>query len=152
MADVYYPILTAVQTVIQGLNLTGIADDDVRVQWVPTTKIPEDITLPAVLISPTKSETINANVGVVGKDDIGYPVGIYLLDKQNRDVTANLERNLGWRSAVIKAFHEKRLSGVSSILYTRVEPDTIVDIPAFFAQNLWKSSLVLRFYSREART
>jgi hypothetical protein len=71
-------------------------------------------------------------------------------DNQERTREANLDQYLLWREQIARAFRQQRLSGVPEIYTCIVEPDQVVGADAW-SKNLFASSLVLRFLSRERR-
>lgn len=154
-SSVYYSILAAVQTQIQALNLTGIANN-VILKKLPTTEdfnIGATYTWPACLVTPgVGMRELMARDGSTNlSNDLGYPVSVALLDNDNRSPSANFNRDLLWRQKIIRQFEHKRLSGVSDVYLCRVEPDVILQ-PAAWMQNVWASLLTLRFFTRESRT
>ena len=154
-SSVYYSILAAVQTQIQALNLTGIANN-VILKKLPTTEdfnVGATYTWPASVVAPGvgQREQMYREGSTNQSNDLGYPVSIVLLDNDNRSQTANFDRDLLWRQKIIRQFEHKALSGASDVYLCRVEPDTILQ-PAAWLNNVWASMLTLRFFTRESRT
>lgn len=153
--SVYYSILAAVQTQIQGLSLAGIASN-VILKKIPTT---DDFNVggandyPACIVAPglAMRETMFREGSTNQSNDIGYPVSVVLLDNDNGNQTANFNRDLLWRQRIIRQFEHKALTGASDVYLCRVEPEVVVQ-PAAWARNLWVSLFTLRFFTRESRT
>lgn len=145
---VHYRILEAVKTGVNAIGLSGIPSAQVHRVWLP--RVLEGLTtFPAVLICPVGAETdVSA---LTGRDDIGYPVLVALVDKQQADNVANMPRNLLWRQKVARYFRHQRLSGVTEVqLPTEIIPDQVV-LPEAFSKNLFMSAILFRFVSREPR-
>lgn len=145
---VHYRILEAVRVGVNACALSGIPSAQVHRVWLP--RVLEGlVTYPAVLICPAGAETDVSQL--VGRDDVGYPVLVALVDKQQADNAANMPRNLLWRQKVARYFRWQRLAGVTEVqLPTQIIPDQVV-IPEAFAKNLFMSAILFRFISREPR-
>lgn len=151
---VLYRCLRAVQSRLQLLALADIAGSEIIVQKLPLDRALGSATfheLPAVLVSP-EQESMDPHAGVNQRDDVGYGVRVTLVDRDNQERTreANLDKFLLWREQIARAFRQQRLSGVPEIYTCIVEPDQVVGSDAW-TKNLFASSLVLRFLSRERR-
>ncbi len=150
MASVYKSILDAVQSEIQDLDLTGIADDDVVIAKLPI-KRPEIVpNLPACLIAPFGSTRIDPNAGTNQKDEIQYPVLVATLASSNQSQDSNLERHLEWQETLRKKFIHQRLTGASEVEYCFVDPRDTFDASAFH-RNYDAGGMILRFVTRETR-
>lgn len=147
--SVMYRILTAVQTQIQALALTGVSSSNIVVKWLgrqwETTTDP----VPSVIISPAPSAETMPN-DLTGTDKIGYPVLVTMIDKQNQDFTGNLNRNLKWRELINREFRYQPLAGVAEVIYCEPEPKPQFEA-GMFMRNTYVSSFVMRFISRETR-
>jgi hypothetical protein len=108
-------------------------------------------TLPGVLIAPLDADAISRAGGTNQRDDVGYPIAVGLFAADSDSQTENYDRNLLWRERIRRKFLHQRLSGVPSVYTCLVEPKQIVDPFRWLARNLWVSTLLLRFLSREAR-
>lgn len=151
---VLYRCLRAVQARLQLLTLEGIASSSIVVQKIPLDRslgTAAGHQLPALLVSP-EQESMDPKAGVNQRDDVGYGVRVTIVDRDNQERTreANLGHYLLWRQQIARAFRQQRLSGVAEIYTCIVEPDQVVGSEAW-AKNLFASSLVLRFLSREGR-
>lgn len=149
--SVHYRCLVAVQEAIQGLDLTGIADAQIYRMNLPTDRNTQaTITLPCVIVSQPGQELELEGTNL--RDDIGYPVLITFVDKNNQNTTANQARDLLWRQRVYRLFrHQRTITSVTEIERCEVEPGPIIDPGLFQQQNLWIGSLVVRCISREVR-
>lgn len=138
----------AVQSVIQGLALSGLLSASVIVRKFPHHNKDTD-PLPAIVISTHLPTQHGASTNL--SDDVIYPVTVNFVSASNANNTVNQERMLAWRQAVRKAFHQKRLSGVPSVWNCNVPPSPPFD-PAWFIGGMRDvSPLTLNFISREQR-
>lgn len=144
-------VLDQVQADIRSLSLEGINDASVHVVKV-FNQIEEVIPeLPGVLVLPIDSESVARNAGTNNRDDVGYPVAVGMFAADSDSQAADFDRNLLWRERIRKKFVNQRLSNVSSVYTCLIEPRQIVDPFRWLSRNLWVSTLVLRFMSRESR-
>lgn len=167
---VYFAILEAVQDGIQALNLDGIDDADIQLVKVNPGRETVKPTIPGILVFPTGTEAIPLDGGTLRRDDLGYPVGILMLDADRQssvtgipadadeghvDQDYNFNAKLLWREKIRKKFIRQRLTAVAitdvDVWTCEVEPDIVVDPGPLWSANLWVGSLVLRFISRETR-
>lgn len=113
--------------------------------------------LPAILVGPLGAEEIDPKKGVVGRDDIVYPIVIAILDSADQ---ANKSKDDGetywkWRQKLRRRFmhHSIPITGdpkVSTIVAT-VKPFPIVDQKAWTQQDLFVSALLVKPEFREPR-
>ena len=146
-AAVLEQCLLAVQSRIQGLSLSGIANGSVIVQKVPSDR---NVTRPGVLIGPVGAEAVSLPAGSNLRDDIGYPVYVGLVAADDQDQSVNRARNLLWREKIRRAFHAQRLPGVALVFTCGVETRDIV-APDWFASMRFVSAMVVRCFAREPR-
>jgi len=152
LAAVHHRCLAAVQSKVRALGLAGLDADSVLVRKLPIDRgLGPQVSLPAVLVTPER-ETMPPGAGVNLRDDVGYAVAVTLVDRDNQEpsLSANLNQYLRWREQIARAFRHQRLPGVPEIVTCTVEPAGVVGADAW-AKNLYVSSLVLRFTSREQR-
>ncbi len=152
---VLYDILTAVQTGVVALSLSGVANANILVMKVPS-DLDRDFPatkFPAVIIAPYGPEILNPADGTNLRDDILYPVLVAILAADNGDQAANFNDYLTWRQQIRHAFHNTNLGTNGALAYNvQVVPQDIVDRSAWFERNLFASGMVLHCYSREPRT
>lgn len=147
--SVHYNIMEAVKNRIQSIGLTGIKDNRYFVRWIPRPLQNVDGKPPYVYICPIGVEQ-DASV-LMAQDDIGYPVGVFLVDGADQNNILNLERDLQWREQVAKSLRNQRLEGVTATLFNcKIEYGGIVDVSAFM-KNYLVSALIFRFFVREQR-
>ena len=153
MADsVLKSILDQVQADVQSLALDGIASGNIQVIKV-FNQVEEVLpTLPGVLVLPIDSESIARADGTNHRDDVGYPIAIGIVAADSDSQSADFDRNLLWRERIRKKFINQRLVNVPSVFTCLIEPRQIVDPFRWLSRNLWVSTLILRFMSREARS
>ena len=140
-----YRALAAIKTRIDGLSLSG--SPTVSIRWLPRAK-PGD-TFPMIHITPVGGESFP---GVLtATDDIGLPVAVTIVDNQNQDPTANLNRNALWREKILSALRFQRLAGVAEGYILNPDPGMIVNPGMFDSQNLFFSPLFFRLLTRTTR-
>lgn len=149
---VLYRCLTGVRSRIQGLSLSGIASTSVLIREVPSDRYFKsgDIALPGVVIAPVLGEQMNPLLGTNIRDDVGYPIGVFIVAASNQNLTP-AAGNYKWREQIARAFRNQRLPGVSEVWNCQVEPSAITDPGAWERANLFVSAMTLRFFSREVR-
>jgi hypothetical protein len=87
----------------------------------------DGLTLPTVIVSPT-GESERYLGGPVGRDDVGYPVAVMLLQSTADDVEATRARYLRWRQRVERALHNGKWDERVPEVYTvTVEPAAAID-------------------------
>lgn len=152
MSSTAYTCLTAIQTAIQNLDLTGILDASVVIAKLPLKRFLENATIafPAVLLTPEKETLAAANTDA---DDIGYGVSVAIIyaDNQERTGTGNLDAILQARQSIIAEFRNQRIPGVTSSWTCRIEPGPVVSVPAY-AENLLVSAFTIRVMCRQSRS
>ncbi len=127
-ASVWYDILTRIQSLIQGLDLSGLSDANVKVRKLP--KVGESIdTLPCVLVSPGDSPEDVERLSF--EDDSGvsvrYPADIVIVAAGNRDFSSNLDLYAGWRQSIRRLFQDDALDGVDRVFRVDIEPKPLYD-------------------------
>jgi len=147
-------VLAGVVSTIQGLSLTGVTSANVVSQIVGDDEEGAGPTVagyPAVICTCNAGETSGEGTNL--RDDWVYPVTVVILSAENRSQTTNRARNFQWRQSIKRAFHNKRLSGVSGgdSLPCRVIGGTIADRPRWL-QNQQAQSMRIDVTIREVRT
>lgn len=147
----FYRILVAVKERIQALSLSGLDADHVIVQKFPFNKKSNaalvDRLTTGIFVNPTR-ETLTFKTNRT--DDYGYGVQVTYFTTSNRDLTSHLNRTLTWRDTLWKANIFQHLPGFTEGFNCTPEPGPVFDA-GVFAENMDAGSLVLRFFSREAR-
>lgn len=143
----------AVVTVIQGLSLTGVMSVNVQRLVSSQDVAIEGVQFPAIRVAMTGRETMDPSAGTNQSDELVYPVAVYMLDVANQDQQAKSGGDtwLYWRELIAKAFHNKRLSAVSTSLKCVVQPMEIHSREAW-KSNIWLSGLVVNVHCRCGRT
>lgn len=144
---VYDKILDKVRTDIVSLSLSGIASVDIAKKWLPRDVKNVDVR-PSIIIAPVNFESYPNQT--TGLDYIGYPVLVAMVDKLNKDYTANFNRNLLWRQKIFRKFRYQGLAGLSEVINCEPEPRATID-PKLFDANYFHSAAVLRFITQEPR-
>lgn len=84
------------------------------------------ITYPCILLTHEGGRESQEGT-TTGKDDIGYPINVYVVDRQGVDFKAKRKTWLKWRQQVFRALRNQRLSGVTESLIVKMEPDAVFD-------------------------
>ncbi|QDV21420.1 hypothetical protein Pan153_61080 [Gimesia panareensis] len=150
MTAILENILTTIQTEIQNLNLTEIANEHVHIQKSPSTRNFTSADFPAILISPGNLKH-NPAEGTNLRDQIEYQIGIFIVDADNQNQTINRGKYLSWYETILKQFRTPRLSGVGTIVNSYVAPGLVVD-PAWFEAGEFHAGVSLWFISWETRS
>jgi hypothetical protein len=154
MADsVHYSLMEATQARFQALTLTGIDDASIIIaKKIDTRTLEKDRTapfrMPGILICAGNTEKLQG--GTNSRDDIGYPVAVYLFAKDDKDLTTNHDQYLRWREQLIGSVINQRFAGVPEQFRAEVEPGPIIHDGAWL-KGLLASAFTIRFTVRRAR-
>jgi len=85
-----------------------------------------------------------------GKDDIGYPVNVWVLDRDDASREARRKGWLKWRQQVFRSLRNQRLAGVTEVLTVKVEPGMVFD-PKLPDYQIVVLGFVVRVLCRELR-
>lgn len=153
-ASNYYTILTAVQSVIQGLNLTDWNGRAISVvvrktgayrQQVDSASAP-----PVIYVSRAKKERVEPKVF---NDTVWvwYPVLISTVVGGNRDLNAHIDYYLNWRQMLRESFQSATLAGASPPVWdSNMYPDTLLDETSI-SKNYDIELLTVEFRTAEQR-
>lgn len=131
MASKFEDILSAAKTVAAGLGLTGIAGTNIAIQKVPRVRDMADPASPGLILARFGRRRPFNNEGSNASDVYGYPVIMAAYQASNQDQAADRDRASQWVDTLIGAFARKRLTGVTSIFDTLVEPQEEFQRAAF---------------------
>ena len=139
--------LDAVQTVIQGLSMSGLESSDIVVRKLPWNR--EAIT-EGVFIHPV---TERYGRGTNARDDVEYGVMVTMIKSSNQNLTGNMDAFLLWRQQISAALRriDSQDFGVSEVYHHTVEPAAVY-LPEAFAKNYDVGALLVRCFSREPLT
>lgn len=157
MSAKHTDVMTAAVTRLQGLSLTGIASGNIRVALLAVVdKLikKEALRLPAIIVSPTLSETINKRfTGDNVADFYGWPYTVAIVtNADSPELIDNLDKYLTWRFTIMQAFHNKHLlTPDQGDLLTEIQPSNIIEQNAWVDSNLFVSGFTFRTYTREVR-
>jgi len=150
----FQQIRLAVQARIQMLNLPGfqapaqgITPDRVYLQSAPTAK---NIMYPCVLIA-SEDEQEGFEGGTNLRDDIVYPLRVFIVDRADITYEKMLPTYLQWRETIMSAFRFGRLGQVPTVWKCVPQPLLVINEGVLEKYQNVVSGMVLRFYSREAR-
>lgn len=151
--SVHYQCLTGVQTVLQSLALTSIDSDSIEVLKMPDTQVLQaektnPTKLPGILICPIGTEKMTG--GTNTRDDIGYPVSVFIVARDDRDLKNNINKYTRWRQLAIKALRDYKSISVSAVHRATIEPAPIIH-PGAWSAGLFVSAFTVRYLSRESR-
>jgi len=149
MTAILESILITVKTQIESLELTGIDDASIIIQKVPSARDFASDDFPAILIAPGTPKH-NPQAGTNLRDQIEYAVGVFIVDTDNQDQTANRDKYLTWYESIVKKFRTPRLAGVESIVNSYVSPGAIVS-SEWFEVGEYHAGMTLWFISWETR-
>jgi len=140
-----------VQTGIRALSLSGLTSTNVRVLWGID---PEQTNFPAVFVCAAGSLSVVG--GTNGRDDIAYPVAIFICDKNPIEDEQYMDTLLYWRERIRKRFIYQHLSevvsgGVATVYTCRMSPSVILDENLSRRYQILVEPLLLEFISRETR-
>lgn len=102
--SLYRQALDQVVTVIQGLALSSLENAEIRVgkfTW------DNEYTNRGITVEP--GDEIEGR-GTNLRDDIGYPCVVTMVTGTSREWAQNVTLVTGWRQAIRRAFHEKRIT------------------------------------------
>jgi hypothetical protein len=148
----HYQILEAVQSRIIAVNLDEVGAN-VLIRKIPTERGNDDSTYayPVIMVSPMGTEQLRG--GTNRRDDVGYPVLVSILAKNNQDLSeTNLNKFLLWRERLSAAFRgdqQLQLTGIQ-VHKTNVEPGPVLS-PTAVWNNQFQCSLTIRCEARQAR-
>lgn len=146
--DLWPRIKTAVVTTIAALNLGGI---EARVKGLIDVALdPNNLEYPCI-VAVTAGLMEETVAGDTLYRHTWYPIGLMLLYKGNLKQEELEPVILGARKGIFDAFHDKRLAGVAEVQACQVQPKMAFD-PRLPQYELVRSSLLLRFLAREARS
>jgi len=167
--SIYYNILSGVLSAIQGLDLTDMPAANIKLIKVENFRETVEPGLPGVLVFPISSENIAIDEGTTCSDDVGYPVGVLILDADRQDTSTGLpedaddgtqdqafryDQKLLWRQQIRNEFINQRLSlpsSMPSVYRCTIEPGEVVRSNDFLEANIWVSAMVIRCWTRERR-
>ena len=152
--SVHYQCLEAVQAAIQAAVLVATGSVLIKKLAVDRSLKDQGVTLPAIILSPG-TETMDRNAGVVGFDDVVYPVQVVTAQADNQESTlaSGLSLWLKTRQNLARGFRQQPQSVrtmAPTINNVWVDPRQPV-VPEAWKQNLLVSILNLNFLSREPR-
>jgi len=162
----YRQILEAVQMRIRAAQLPDLDDCNVIVDKVNRNRERIIPGIPGIVIAPENAESIPLGGGTNVRDDVGYPVSVSMFDCHRQqsfdgepacaeegcvDGTYEFDDRLYWREQIRKIFIRQRLSPIDCVYTCEVEAFQVLNADELLKRNLWSSSLLLRFISRESR-
>ncbi len=151
--SLHYQCLQAVKTRLQELALSGMDSDNILVHEILDSRYltkegSNPTKLPGIIITPGGAE--QATGGTNTRDDIAYPVNVFIVAARNQTIDTGYKTYLQWRQQCMAALRSQRLSGVSDQFNVKVEPGEIVNRTAW-EKNFWASGFTVRFTCRETR-
>ena len=147
MADsIHEEILDAYETTIRALNLDGTQQHVYRRMALSETWT-LNIVKPCVVIMPAGIESIIG--GTTQQDDLWYPVTVLVVD--NESTAEPIGKYLKWRKLIRKAFHEKRLSGVTEVMTSLLQPSPSIE-PELLKWQVLGMPLAFQVQAEEIRT
>jgi hypothetical protein len=151
--SVYQRCRLAVQARIQALSLPGnpplpaLTSERVYLQAM---LMEHKVQYPCIVISE-EDEQEQLRPATNLRDDIEYPVRVFILDRQSRQFDRNLPTYLLWRERIMSSFRYQRLANVPEIWNCSIQPQLVIDEAVQQKYQHVVSGMVLRFLSREGR-
>jgi hypothetical protein len=148
----HYQILEAVQSRIIAVNLDEVGAN-VLIRKIPSERGNDDSTYsyPVVMVSPMGTEQLRGGTNL--RDDVGYPVLVSILARNNQDLTeTNLNKFLLWRERLSAAFRGDQQLQLTSLQVhkTSVEAGPVLS-PTAVWNNQFQCSLTIRSEARQTR-
>lgn len=148
LSSIHYDIMQAIVTRINTIGL-DVQESKVLLRWIPRPLENIDGNPPFIFICPLGVEQDASKL--MARDDIGYPVGIFIVDAGNQNYKIHLQRDLAWREKIAKALRHQLIPGLGpEVFNSKVEYGGIIDVSAFLKNHI-VSGLVMRFFVRELR-
>lgn len=104
---------------------------------------------PCILLSHESTQETQEGM-TTGKDDIGYPIRVRLIDRADAIQPARRKLWLMWRQQMFRGLRNQRLAGITEILTVKVEPGPVLD-PQPPEYQIVVLSFVVRCLVRETR-
>jgi len=148
MADSYFmECLEAVRDRIQGLELTGLFDERVRVRRLPHDG---EQFFPGITVHPV-TEVYSQGSNML--ESVGYGCSVTMVVNNDNDQDYLLDRLLTWRQTIRRSFVEDHtITGVTGQIYrVGVEHGHVIDWKTLYDRNVDVSSLVIRCWLLESR-
>lgn len=151
--SLHYQLLLATQARFQDVLLDDIADTSILVLKVPDLKALEKdrsaaIRMPGILICQGKSEKIAG--GTNNRDDVSYPVAVYIFAKDEKEISTSHNKYLRWREQLIHSVIHQRLDDVPEQFMADIEPGPIIHDGSWMA-GLLASAFTIRYTARRSR-
>jgi hypothetical protein len=116
-------ILDAVKAVIDSLALTGLQETKV-LDMTEQTRFAR-LAFPGCAVSAFALTETEVG-GTHARDDIGYPVGIMLADRNGTEPTVS-RRIKKWREDICDALRSQRIPGIPESMVTGIEPGAVLE-------------------------
>jgi hypothetical protein len=140
----------AIYTVTAGLSFTGLTAANIHKKELAFDRTSVSFTPPGIVVARNPGD-LKELPGSIGKDDWAYPILVFFVKVSNQDTSQDDAFNL-WQETVRNAFHNKRLSGVTTVWRCYVEPGPALDPSLFQQANLSVGAMTIRSVDRRLRT
>lgn len=145
--SIFMAIMEQVRDDIRALSLTGLETYEIQVRRLPHDA--KGAWCRGVTIHPLKEGFFS---GSNEREDVGYGVGIAMVQNNDNDDYRKLDRLLLWREKIRQKFVEdSSMAAANTVFNVKVSHDHPIDWNVHL-QNYDVSRLALRVYSRESRT
>lgn len=143
---------TGIQTLATAGNLPGIASAQVYRTMNFNATVLGNWKFPCVAVTPNGVQTHAAPYpSPMARDDNGYPVGIFFLDRIDAVDRGKEDDFLLWRWRIDRYFANQRLSGVSIVDLVAPDDSQVFTLPEELAYQHLASPLSFRCFARELR-
>ena len=154
MTAIYDQALTAVRDTIAGLTLTRIATNEMVVRKLPANP---SMWNRGITVSPESSRIDDAepSESTNERDMMGYPCIVTMVDGTGQGWADNISNITQWQQNIRRAFHNKRISGLSETgsnhVICKVTHNKLAD-PKAYPENLDVSQLIVWVWVLEIRS
>lgn len=149
--DLYPRVLAGVVRAIQTLDLTSEDESWEIRENVYQFRRPtlDNVSFPCVQVT-SEGEREEPLPGSTETIDWLWPARVFLMDRDPGTDQDRKDQAEKWRRQIMEAFRDQRLTGVTEVKQTYVEPVVIYD-PQEIAYQTVIGSLLLKFWTRESR-
>ena len=113
---------TAIAAQLASLTMAGNPNATIYSMFQPNYTV---MKMPCIFVT-FEDEVEEIKGGMAGRDDIGYPFRIQVVDRCPADYVVNLPQYLLWRQQICRSFRNQRFSTVPENILNIVQPKKII--------------------------